>query len=115
MKKIQFALSIMALTVALCFASQSVLAQSASDSARNPTAQQQPVQPNDQPAAVSTASEKMFEGTIVKAGDKFVLTATDSKTTFQLHDQHNAQHFANNTVKSTRVLDPSTETLRFQP
>src|SRR5260221_14601046 len=84
MKKIQFALSMMALTVALCFASQSALAQSASDSARNPTAQQQPVQPNDQPAAVRTASGKMFEGTIVKTGDKRVLTAPDSKTTRQL-------------------------------
>src|SRR5258708_668584 len=101
MKKIQLPLSIMALRVAWFFASQSVLAQSASDSARNPTAQQQPVQPNDQPAAVSTASEKMFEGTIVKAGDKLVLTATDSKTTYQLDDQQKAQAFVNKTVKVT--------------
>ncbi|HKB99671.1 MAG TPA: DUF5818 domain-containing protein [Terriglobales bacterium] len=114
MKKIQFALSMMALTVALCFASQPALAQSASDSARNPTAQQQPVQPNDQPAAVSTASEKMFEGTIVKAGDKFVLTATDSKTTYQLDDQQKAQGFVNKSVKVTGVLDASTGTIRVK-
>ena len=84
MKKIQFALSTMALTVALCFTSQPALAQSVSDSAPNPIAQRQPMQPNDQTTAVTTASEKTFNGTIVKSGDKLVLTAPDSKTTYQL-------------------------------
>lgn len=114
MKNIQFALSMMALTVALCFASQPALAQSASGSAPNPTAQQQPLQPMDQATAVGTASEKMFEGTIVKAGDKLVLTAADSKTTYQLDDQQKAQGFLNKSVKVTGVLDASTGTIRVK-
>src|SRR4029077_8632521 len=101
MKKIQFALSMMALAVALCFASQPTLAQSASDSAANPTAQQQPMQPNDQPTAVNTASEKTFNGTIVKSGKKLVLTAADSKTTYQLVDQQAAPEIVNNCVQVT--------------
>src|SRR4029077_4503970 len=114
MKKIQFALSMMALAVALCFASQTTLAQSASDSAANPTAQQQPMQPNDQPTAVNTASEKTFNGTIVKSGDKLVLTAADSKTTYQLDHQKKAQGFVNKSVKVTGVLDASTGTIRVK-
>lgn len=114
MKKIQFALSMMALAVALCFASQPTLAQSASDSAANPTSQQQPMQPNDQPTAVNTASEKTFNGTIVKSGDKLVLTAADSKTTYQLDDQQKAQGFLNKSVKVTGVLDASTGTIRVK-
>ena len=55
MKKIRFALSTMALTLALYFASHPTLAQSASDSAPNPRAQQQPMQTDDQTAGVSTA------------------------------------------------------------
>ena len=115
MKNIKFALSMMALTVALCFTSQLALAQSVSDSAPNPIAQQQPMQPNDQTTAVTTtASEKTFNGTIVKLGDKLVLTAADSKTTFQLDDQQKAQGFLNKSVKVTGVLDASTGTIRVK-
>jgi photosystem II stability/assembly factor-like uncharacterized protein len=114
MKNIKFALSMMALTVALCFTSQPALAQSVSDSAPNPAAQQQPMQPNDQTTAVTTASEKTFNGTIVKSGDKLVLTAADSKTTYQLDDQQKAQGFVNKSVKVTGVLDASTGTIRVK-
>jgi len=114
MKKIQFALSmmlpVMALTVALCFASQPTLAQS-STSSPNATTQQQPMQPENQ-NAVSTPSEKTFNGTIVKSGDKLVLTAADSKTTYQLDDQQKAKDFLNKSVKVTGVLDASTGTIR---
>src|SRR6266481_5724350 len=96
MKKIQFALSmmlpVMALTVALCFASQPMLAHNQN--------------------AVSTPSEKTFNGTIVKSGDKLVLTAADSKTTYQLDDQQKAKDFLNKSVKVTGVLDASTGTIR---
>ena len=102
MKKIQFALSmmlpVMALTAALCLASQPTLAQSASDPSRKPTTQQQPMQPDDQNAA-NTASEKTFKGKIVRFGDKLVLAAADSKTTFQLDDQQKAQDFLNKSVQ----------------
>ena len=115
MKKIQFALStmlpVMALTAALCLASQPTLAQSASDPSRNPTTQQQPMQPDDQIAA-NTSSAKTFNGKIVKSGDKLVLTAADSKTTFQLDDQQKAQGFLNKSVKVTGVLDATTGTIR---
>jgi len=112
MKKTQFAWSMMlpamALTVVLCFASQPMLAQSAPDSARNPTTQQQPMQPDDQTAA----SMKTFSGKIVKSGDKLVLTDANSKTTYQLDDQQKAQSFLNKSVKVTGVLDASTGMIR---
>jgi Protein of unknown function (DUF5818) len=114
MKKMRFALSMMALTLALCFPSQPALAQSASDSALNPTAQQQPMQTDDQSKAVSTASEKTFKGTIVQSGGKLVLTATDSTTTYQLDDQQTAQGFLNKSIKVTGVLDASTGTIRVR-
>jgi len=112
MKKTQFALSmmllVMALTVALCFANQPLLAQSTNDSSPNATAQQQPVQPDDQ----NMASMKTFSGKIVKSGDKLVLTDANSKTTYQLDDQQKAQSFLNKSVKVTGVLDASTGTIR---
>ncbi|HEX7423419.1 MAG TPA: DUF5818 domain-containing protein [Terriglobales bacterium] len=115
MKKIQFALSttlpVMALTAALCFASQPTLAQSASDSSRNTTTQQQPVQPDTQNPA-NTASEKTFSGKIMKSGNKLVLTDIVNKTTYQLDDQQKAQAFLNKSVKVTGVLDASTGTIR---
>jgi Protein of unknown function (DUF5818) len=116
MKKIQFALSmmlpVMALSVALCFATQPALAQSSSSSSPDATAQQQqPMQPDNQ-NAVGTPSEKTFNGTIVKSGNKLVLTAADSKTTYQLDDQQKAKDFLNKSVKVTGVLDASTGTIR---
>jgi len=115
MKKTQFALSmmlpVMALTAALCFLSQPTLAQSAPDSSGNTTTQQQPMQPDDQ-NAVNTASEKTFSGKIVKSGNKLVLAAADSKTTYQLDDQQKAHDFLNKSVKVTGVLDASTGTIR---
>lgn len=114
MKKRQFVLTmtlpVMALTVALCFASQPVFAQSNQDASRNTTAQQQPMQPDDQNAA-NASSEKTFNGKIVKAGNKLVLAA-DGKTTYQLDDQQKAQDFLNKSVKVTGVLDASTGTIR---
>jgi hypothetical protein len=108
MKKIKFALStmlpVMALTAALCFASQPTFAQSAPDPSGN--AAQQPMQPDNQNAAAA----KTFNGKIVKAGDKLVLTVAD--TTYQLDDQQKAQDFLNKNVKVTGVLDASTGTIR---
>jgi hypothetical protein len=102
-------LSVIALTAALCFTSQPTLAQqSPADSSRNTTAQEQPVQPDDQNAApVNT-----FSGKIVKSGDKLVLTDVSNKTTYQLDDQQRAQDFLNQIVRVTGVLDASTGTIR---
>jgi hypothetical protein len=111
MKKIQFALSmmlpVMALTVALCLASQPTLAQSSSGSSPNATSQQQPMQPDTQTAA---SEPKTFTGKIVKAGNKFVLSVAG--TTYQIDDQQKAQDFVNKSVKVTGVLDASTGTIR---
>ena len=111
MKRTQFALSmmlpVMALTAALCFASQPTLAQSAPDSSRNSTTQQQPMQPDDQTAS----SVKTFNGKIMKSGDKLVLTDIANKTTYQLDDQQKAQDFLNKSVKVTGVLDASSGTI----
>jgi methionine-rich copper-binding protein CopC len=112
MKKIQFALSMMlpamALSAALSVASHPMLAQSAPDSSRNATAQQQPMQPDDQNAV----SVKTFSGRIVKSGDKLVLKDMTNKTTYQLDDQQKAQDFRNKSVRVTGVLDASTGTIR---
>src|SRR5260370_40970769 len=109
MRKIQFGLSMMlpamALSVALCFASQPTLAQSAPDPSRDTTSQQQ--MPSDQGAA----SEKTFEGKVAKSGSRLVLTAADGKTTYQLDDQQKAQHFLTTSVKAAGGLDASTGTL----
>lgn len=114
MKKVQFVLSlmlrVMALSVALGFASRATLAQSASGSSPNATTQQQPMQPDNQ-NTVSAPSEKTFNGTIVKSANKLVLTAAD-KTTYQLDDQQRAKGFLNKSVKVTGVLDASTGTIR---
>ena len=101
-------LPVVGLSVALWFARQPMFAQSTSDSSPNPTAQQQPMQPDDQAAA----SMKTFSGKIMKSGDKFVLTDVNSKTTYQLDDQQKAEDFLNKTVKVTGVLDASTGTIR---
>lgn len=115
MKKTQFALSmmlpVMALTVALCFASQPMFAQSTHDASRNTTTQQQPMQPDDQNTA-NAASMKTFSGKIVKSGNKLVLSDADNKTTYQLDDQQKAQDFLNKSVKVTGVLDASTGMIR---
>jgi hypothetical protein len=113
MKKPQLPLFLMlptiALTVALCFASQPLLAQSADAPSRNPTAQQQqPMPPDDQNAP----AVKTFSGKIMKSGNKIVLVDADNKTTYQLDDQQKAQDFLNKTVKVTGVLDASTGTIR---
>ena len=112
MKKTQFALSTMlpgmALNAVLCFASQSTLAQSAYDSSRNATTQQQPTQADDQNAS----SVNTFSGKILRSGNKLVLADADNQTTYQLDDQQKAQDFVNKSVKITGVLDASTGTIR---
>ncbi len=112
MKKSPFALSLIlpltALAAALCFASQLTFAQSNSGSSRNPTTQQQPMQPDDQ----NSAPVNTFSGKIVKSGNKLVLAASDNLTTYQLDDQQRARDFLNQSVKVTGSLDASTGTIR---
>lgn len=97
------------LTAALCLAGQPMFAQSTSGTARNPTTQQQPMQPEDQ----SPSSVNSFSGRIIRSGNKFVLAASDN-TTYQLDDQQKAQDFLNKSVKVTGSLDASTGTIRVR-
>lgn len=112
MKKARFGLSmmlpVMALTAVLCFRSQPAFAQRSQPS--DPTAQQQPMQPDDQTPA-NAAAAKTFSGKIVKTGGKLVLKTAD-KTTYQIDDQQKAQDFLNKSVKVTGVLDAETGTIR---
>lgn len=114
MTKVRFALSMMlpltALTVALCFASQTMFAQGTSGSSRKATTQQPPMPPEDQ----NMASVNTFSGKIVKSANKFVLAAADNRTTYQLDDQQKAQDFLNQSVKVTGSLDASTGTIRVR-
>jgi len=116
MKKMQFVLSmmlpVMALTVALCFASQPTLAQRSASASPAATAQQQPMQPDSQNAVSAPSEKTTFNGKITKSGSKLVLTAADSKTTYQLDDQQKAKDFLNKSVKVTGVLDAATGTIR---
>ena len=109
MKKLQLTFSTMlpalALTATLFCAGPLMHAQS---SPVNSQAQQQPnAQPDDQ-----NTTQKSFTGTVVKSGDKLILTDSASKTTYQLDDQMKAQDFVNKNVKVTGVLDPATGTIR---
>jgi len=116
MKKPHFTLSIiislLLLEIALCFASQLILAQSHNGFSRNSTTQQQPVQNPVQNNDQNSASVNTVSGKIVKPGNTFVLAASDHLTTYQLDDQQKAHDFLNKTVKVTGSLDPSTGTIR---
>lgn len=109
MKKVQVLLSTMGITAGLCLAGSSAIAQSSPSPDQAAAAQQEPSQPD----APNTASEtKTFTGKIMKAGDKLVLSDTESKITYQLDDQQKAQEFVNKNVKVTGVLDASTGVIR---
>ena len=73
-------------------------------------AQQSPSQPSQQPSGSDQMSQgdsqNAFTGTIVKAGDKFVLK-TDTAS-YQLDDQMRAKKYANKQVTLSGTLDNST-------
>jgi hypothetical protein len=52
-----------------------------------------------------------FQGTIEKAGAKYVLNDKASGATYQLDNQDKAKQFADKDVKVTGTLDPSTNTI----
>jgi hypothetical protein len=136
MKKSTFAVSIISflllVEMALCLASQHILAQSHNGSSGNSTNQQQPMQSPAQNLAQNQsnnrnqsdnieiengASAKTFSGKIVKSGNKksgnkLALVASDPLTTYQLDDQQSVHDFLNKTVTVTRALDTSTGTIR---
>ena len=110
MKKLQRTLStalpVLALTASVFLSSQLMRAQSP-DPSQNGASQQQGMQPENQ-----TSTQKTFTGKITKSGDKYVLTDTSSKTSYQLDDQDKATSFVNKNVKVTGTLDAATGTIR---
>jgi hypothetical protein len=97
----------LALTASMFFATSSMRAQSASDSA---PASQQPGAAPDQSTDQNT--QQTFTGMIAKSGDRLVLTDPLTRTRYQLDDQRKARELVNKNVKVTGVLDPSTGTIR---
>jgi hypothetical protein len=52
-----------------------------------------------------------FQGTIEKAGAKYILNDKASGATYQLDNQDKAKQFVDRDVKVTGTLDPSTNTI----
>lgn len=66
----------------------------------------------DNSAAASTSAQSQaFSGTVVKAGDKYVLKTSDA--TYQLDDQEKAQKFEGQQVKVNGALDKTTSTIHI--
>lgn len=53
-----------------------------------------------------------FQGTVAKAGTKYVLEDKASGATYQLDNQDKAKEFVDKDVKVTGTLDPSTNTIQ---
>lgn len=95
-------------TLALCIGLKLAMPALAQTANSPMVAQQQPAQPDTQPAA---AEAKTFTGKIELSGDKLVLTDSDGKA-YQLDDQQKAKEFVNKSVKVTGVLDAATGMIR---
>ncbi len=104
-------LVISAVLLPAAFAQQDQTPQTSPEqpSASQPSAPQQasPSQDTATPAMQSST----FIGTVVKAGDKYVLK-TESMT-YQLDDQDKAKDYENKQVSVNGTLDQSTSTLRI--
>lgn len=85
----------------LCTSSSGVMAQTRpGSSAGSAQAQLQTKQPSQE-----------FQGTIEKAGTKYVLEDKASGARYQLNNQDKAKQFVDKDVKVTGTLDPSTNTI----
>lgn len=108
--KIPKLLLMLALAAGMCMIVPSLNAQQ-----DHPAAQQQP-DTSSQQAQSSTmgqaSDQQTFNGQIAKAGGKFVLKDTASKSTYVLDDQDRAKQFDGQEVKVNGSLDPQTKTIR---
>jgi len=106
--------TLLALAIAMVVLQSTVVALQ--DPASSPsTAQQQQRDPaaGNPPTAMTQASDaRTFTGKIAKAGGKFVLKDTASKTTYMLDDQEKAKDFEGKNVKVTGMLDTQSNTIR---
>ena len=89
---------------------------SAAPSATQPSAQEPSAQPSAQQPSTSSASagsmaeSSSFSGTVVKAGDKYVLKS--GTQTYQIDDQDKAKQFEGKEVKVNGSLDKATSMIR---
>jgi uncharacterized protein YdeI (BOF family) len=71
------------------------------------------------PRAVSAQQQpqeksKIFSGTIIKNGDKFVLSDAANKLSFVLDDSEKASQFEGKRVKVTGTVDVASNTIHVQ-
>ena len=104
-------LMMLALVAGLCMVQPNLSAQQ-----DQPAAQQQQPDSANQPSQSSmmsqTSDQQTFIGVVAKAGGKFVLKDTASKTMYVLDDQDRAKQFDGQEVKVSGSLDPQTKTIR---
>jgi Protein of unknown function (DUF5818) len=92
-------------------ATQPSTSPSAAPSAQEPSAQPSAQQPSSSSASSSSmADSSSFSGTVVKAGDKFVLKS--GSQTYQIDDQDKAKQFEGKEVKVNGTLDKATSMIR---
>ena len=85
-------------------------AQQPANDSQQPTAAQQPQQPND----MQTQDAKPFNGTIVKEKGQLVLKDTAANVSYQLDDQDKAKQFVGKQVKVTGKLDSNTNLIHVE-
>jgi Protein of unknown function (DUF5818) len=127
MKKEMTVLATLALAAALTPVTFAQQDQSSSTSSSSSATQQQPSSTSPSSGSQSSATPSTgqdtsatsasssqaqpFSGTVVKAGDKYVLKTTDA--TYQLDDQDKAKKFEGQQVKVNGSLDKSTSTIHI--
>lgn len=77
-------------------------------------AQQDPAQPTQPTATEAQQQSQSFSGTIVKAGDDFVLRDEAGKTTYKLDNAEQAKQYEGKNVKVTGTMDPMTNTIHVE-
>jgi uncharacterized protein YdeI (BOF family) len=128
MKRIQCAsvLGTLVLLLSLCLSLNAQ--QNTPSQPTDPTAQQpaQPPQgsasqtPDSRPApgaaqqAAPASDSQTFTGTIVKAGDKYVLQDTSSNTTYDIDHQEQLKQYEGKKVRVHGTLDPSGKMIHLQ-
>ena len=111
--KLPILLAMLLLAAGLCIVQPSLNAQQ-----DRPTAQQsdqagQPQAAQPQASMSQMSGAQTFAGTIAKAGGKYVLKDSASKSTYMLDDQDKAKQFDGQAVQVTGALDAQTKTIRI--
>jgi hypothetical protein len=128
MKKFQCASALGIFALLLSFGLPLSAQQSTPSQTTDPTAQQpaQPPQgsssqtpdarqaPDTAQQAAPATDKQTFTGTIVKAGDKYVLQDTASGTTYDIDHQDQVKQFEGKKVRVRGTLDPTGKMIHVQ-